>query len=139
MTTLEKTKSDLDKKFQKVLSAPASFDFFTAIHGFIKHIELDPVLFKGLSDRIKVNRELDMTGKFGYLRKIYQGLEDINMQSNSDLGHERYMAIQELSRIKNNEFSESNSFWKKRELSRKLSNTVYERLSAYLSEPKGKN
>lgn len=133
MKSLVKTKSDLDKKFQKVLQTPASFDFFVAIHDFIKHIELNPILFKGLSDRVKANRELDIAAKYDYLKKIYQGLEDINTKSNVDLGHARYMVIQELSKIQKKDVSENNSFWKRRELSRKLTGIIYERLNAYLS------
>lgn len=124
----------MDKKFQRVLETPASFDFFVAIHDFIEHIELDPSLSGGLSERIKANRELDIANKYGYLRKIYQGLEDINTKSNIDLGHTRYMVIQELSKIQNKDVSESNSFWRKRELSRKLTGIIYERLNAHLSE-----
>jgi len=134
MKALKKRKSDLDKKFQRVLETPASFDFFVAIHDFIEHIELDPSLSGGLSERIKANRELDIANKYGYLRKIYQGLEDINTKSNIDLGHTRYMVIQELSKIQNKDVSESNSFWRKRELSRKLTGIIYERLNAHLSE-----
>lgn len=136
MNALEKRKLDLDKKFQRVLATPASFDFFVAIHDFIGHIELNSFLSKGLSDRIRANRELDIVNKYGYLKKIYQGLEDINIKSNIDLGHARYMVIRELSQIQNKEVSESNSFWRKRELSRKLTSTIYERLNAYLFESK---
>lgn len=134
MKSLEKIKSDLDKKFQKVLQTQASFDFFVAIHDFIEHIELNPFLSGGLSGRVKANQELDIANKYGYLRKIYQGLEDINMKSNADLGHSRYMVILELNKIQNNEASESNSFWRKRELSRKLTGIIYERLNVHLSE-----
>ncbi|PIW97681.1 hypothetical protein COY65_03130 [Candidatus Jorgensenbacteria bacterium CG_4_10_14_0_8_um_filter_39_13] len=134
MKALKKRKFDLDKKFQRVLKTPASFDFFVAIHDFIEHIELNPFLSSGLSDRLKANRELDIANKYDYLRKIYQGLEDINIKSNIDLGHTRYMVIRELSQIQNKEVSESNSFWRKRELFRKLAGVVYERLNVYLSE-----
>ena len=134
MKTLKKSKSDLDKKFQRVLETPASFDFFVAVHDFIKHIELNPALALGLSERVKANRELNIRNKYDYLRKIYQGLEDINIQSNSDLGHVRYMVIKELSQIQKKETSESNSFWRKRELFRKLTGLVYERLNVYLVE-----
>ena len=134
MKALKKRKFDLDKKFQRVLETPASFDFFVAIHDFIEHIELNSFLSSGLSDRVKANRELDIANKYDYLRKIYQGLEDINIKSNIDLGHARYMIIRELNQIQNKEVSESNSFWRKRELFRKLTNVVYERLNVYLSE-----
>lgn len=129
-------KTGLDKKFQKVAQTPASFDFFIAIHGFIKYIELNALLSGGLSHRIKINRELDISNKYDHLKQIYQGLEDIQTKSNADLGHTRYTVIKELNQIKNNDYSESNSFWKKRELSRKLTAVVYERLGIYLSEPK---
>lgn len=128
-----KIRSDLDVKFKKVLATPASFAFFVAIHDFVEHIESEPFLAKGLSDRIKINRELDVANKYAYLRKIYQGLEDINTESNADLGHARYAVMLELSRIQNNDVSDSNSFWKKRELSRKLASTIYERLNTYIS------
>ena len=126
---MKKVKSDLDKKFQKVLKTPASFDFFTAIHDFIEYIELNPSLSSKLSSRVKFNRELNIPNKYGYLKQIYQGLEDADIKSSADLGHTRYMVIQELNRIRNKDVSESNSFWKKRELFRKLTGEIYEILS----------
>ncbi|MEK7553189.1 MAG: hypothetical protein AAB504_00645, partial [Patescibacteria group bacterium] len=85
-----KLKSGLDKKFQKVLKTPASFDFFVAIHDFIKYIELHSSLLNNLSSRTKLNRELNIPKKYGYLKQIYQGLEDADSKSNVDLGHTRY-------------------------------------------------
>ena len=126
---MKKVKSDLDKKFQKVLKTPAGFDFFTAIHDFIEYIELNPSLSSKLSSRVKSNRELNIPNKYGYLKQIYQGLEDADVKTNVDLGHTRYMVIQELNRIRNKDVSESNSFWKKRELFRKLTGEIYEILS----------
>ena len=126
---MKKVKSDLDKKFQKVLKTPASFDFFTAIHDFIEYIELNPSLSSKLSSRVKSNRELNIPNKYGYLKQIYQGLEDADIKSSADLGHTRYMVIQELNRIRNKDVSESNSFWKKRELFRKLTGEIYEILN----------
>jgi hypothetical protein len=128
-----KTKAGLDKKFKKVSETPAGFDFFVAIHDFIEHIELNSTLLQGLSGRIKANKELDVATKYEYLKKIYQGMEDIHTESNVDLGHERYSVIRELSQIQNKDVSESNSFWKKRESSRKLATMIYERLGMYLS------
>lgn len=135
METFEKKKlnANLQKKFQKVLATPASFDFFVAIHDFVGLIEANSALAKGLSDRIKINKELDINSKYNYLKKIYQGLEDINTKSTADLGHERYMTLQDLNRIQNKQLSNNNSFWKKRELSRKLTGLVYERLKVHLS------
>jgi hypothetical protein len=128
----KKKKSDLEKKFQRVATTPAGFEFFVAIHDFVGHIEADEFLIGGLSSKIKANRELDIATKYEHLKKIYQGLEDIAAQSKKDLGHTRYMVIQELGKIQNADVSESNSFWRKRELFRKLSGTVYERLNAHL-------
>lgn len=133
MKLVKNVKSDLDKKFQKVLKTPASFDFFTAIHDFIEYIESNPSLSSSLSSRIKSNRELNIPNKYGYLKQIYQGLEDVDIKSNTDLGHTRYMVIQELNRIRNKDVSDSNSFWKKRELFRKLAGEIYEILSLNLA------
>jgi len=129
MALLNKVKSDLDEKFQKVLKTPASFGFFVAIHDFIKHIELNPSLSDNLSRRLKPNRELRIPEKYNHLKEIYQGLEDAETKSGADLGHARYMIIQDLNKIRNKDFSESNSFWKKRELFRKLTGEIYERLN----------
>lgn len=129
MKLLGKVKSDLDEKFQKILKTPASFNFFVAIHDFIEYIELNPSLSKGLSSHIKSNKELRIPIKYGHLKRIYQGVKDVNIKSNVDLGHERYMVIVELNKIKNKDVSESNSFWKKRELFRKLTGEIYEILS----------
>ncbi|MEK9168243.1 MAG: hypothetical protein AAB698_00370, partial [Patescibacteria group bacterium] len=74
-------------------------------------------------------RELNIPNKYGYLKQIYQGLEDADIKSSADLGHTRYMVIQELNRIRNKDVSESNSFWKKRELFRKLTGEIYEILN----------
>lgn len=123
-----KVKSGLDKKFQKVLKTPASFDFFVAIHGFIKHIELNPVLSASVLSGSKSNQELNIPGKYCNLKRIYQGLEDANNKTNVDLGHERYAVLVELNRIRNNDVSESNSFWKKREVFRKLAGEIYQKL-----------
>lgn len=129
MKLLEKVKSDLDEKFQNVLKTPASFAFFVAIHDFIEHIELNSSLSDNLSPRVKPNKELKIPAKYGCLKQIYQGLEDASIKSDVDLGHSRYMVIQDLNKIRNENFSESNSFWRKRELFRKLTGEIYERLS----------
>ena len=129
MKLREKVKSDLTKKFQKVLKTPASFDFFVAIHDFIKHIESNSFLATNLSPRIKTNLELNIPKKYSYLKQIYQGLEDVSSKSGVDLGHARYAVLIELNRIRNKDVSESNSFWKKRELFRKLTAEIYKRLN----------
>lgn len=127
-------KSGLDKKFQKVLRTPASFAFFVAIHDFIEYIELNSIFSTGLSSRMKINRDLSIPTKYSHLKRIYQGLEDMGSKSNNDLGHERYMVVCDLNLIKNKEVSENNSFWKKRELFRKLAIDIYKRLNTYLSQ-----
>lgn len=130
MKGAEKHKIALNKKFQKIIATPASFEFFLAIHDFVGHIESNSFFSKIISSKIKANKELDIENKYGYLRKIYQGVEDMNTKSNADLGHERYMTMQELNKIRNKETLESNSFWRKRELFRKSAGIIYERLSA---------
>ena len=129
MKLLKKTKLDLDKRFQKVLQAPEGFGLFEAIHGFIEYIELNPAFSDNLTYRTKISRELNIPTKYGYLRQIYQGLEDTSVKTNKDLGHARYMNVRDLSRIRNQEFSESNFFWRKRALFRKLAGEIYERLN----------
>ncbi len=116
----KKEKINLDKKFQNILKTPASFDFFVAIHDFIKIIELN---------KLCINQDPNISKKYEYLKRIYQGLEDADNKSNIDLGHERYSIILELNRIRNKDTSESNSFWKKRELFRRLAGEIYEVLS----------
>lgn len=129
MKSAKNLKIGLDKKFKKVLKTPASFDFFRAIHDFVEYIELNPSLSGGLSSRKKSNQELKIPDKYKNLKKIYQGLEDANAKSSVDLGHERYMTLLELNKIKDKNVSESNSFWKKRELLRKITGEIYEVLS----------
>lgn len=124
-----KIKTDLEKKFQKVLKTPASFDFYVAIHDFIEHIELNASLAKNLSPRLGPNRELNIPVKYGYLKQIYQGLEDAETTSTADLGHDRYAVLRDLNKIRENDMSDSNSFWKKRELFRKLTGEIYSRLN----------
>jgi len=138
MKSLEKTKSGLDKKFQKVLQTPASFDFFVAVHDFIQYIELNRPLSDILSHRLKANRESGIPIKYDYLKQIYQGVEDINSRSNADLGHARYSVIRDLNRIQSKDVSDTNSFWKKREVSRRLTDEVYKRLIAHFSKLKSK-
>ncbi|PIR44231.1 hypothetical protein COV23_01045 [Candidatus Wolfebacteria bacterium CG10_big_fil_rev_8_21_14_0_10_31_9] len=128
MKLQKKIEVNLNKKFQKVLKTPEGFDFFVAIHDYIEYIESNLVLSKGLSDRIKSNRELKISTKYAYLKQIYQGLEDAKTKSKNDIGHTRYMILKDLNQIKNKDFSESNAFWKKRELSRKLAGEIHGRL-----------
>ncbi|MBU1091380.1 hypothetical protein KKA27_00735 [Patescibacteria group bacterium] len=132
---MKKAKIGLDEKFQKILKTPASFAFFVAIHDFIKHIESNRCLSDDLSSCIKktTNQELRISGKYDHLKRIYQGLEDTKAKPDVDLGHERYMALIELNKIRNKDVSENNSFWKKRELFRKLTGEIYEILCPNLA------
>lgn len=129
MKASPKAQRDLEKKFQKVLDTPASFDFFVAIHDFIEHIERNSSLSGSPSYRTKLKRELNVLNKYNYLKQIYQGLEDADTKSTADLGHSRYAVLRELNQIKNNSASESNSFWKRREQLRKLTGEIYELLN----------
>ncbi len=123
-------KDGLEKKFKKVLQAPEGFGLFEAIHDFIEHIELNPSFSNDLSYRTKLNRELNIPAKYDYLRQVYQGLEDARAKTTQDLGHARYMNVLDLNRIQNNELSESNFFWRKRALFRKITGEIYVRLKA---------
>ena len=75
------------------------------------------------------NQILNIPNKYNSLKQIYQGLEDAQVASNVDLGHARFMILRELNRIRNKEFVDSNSFWKKREVFRRLTGEVYDRLN----------
>lgn len=131
---MKQTKRILEKKFQKVVQTPASFAFFTAIHNFVEYIEQTSILSRNLSRRVEINKDLKLPMKYAHLKKIYQGIEDANGRSEGDLGHDRYMTINELKQIRNNEESDSNVFWKKRETFRRLTVEVYERLTINLSQ-----
>jgi hypothetical protein len=128
MKLSKSVKQDLDKKFQKVVEAPEGFGFFEAIHDFIKEIEREPAFADGLSYKTKINRDLNIPTKYGYLRQIYQGLEDASAKTSRDLGHARFTNVRDLNRIKNQDLSDNNFFWKKRALFRKLAGEIYERL-----------
>jgi len=130
MQLVKKAKLDLEKKFQKVVQAPEGFDLFKAIHDFIEHIETNPAFVSNLSASSKINRELNIKTKYGYLRQVYQGLEDAAVKTDKDLGHARYMNVRDLGRIQNHELSETNFFWRKRAVFKKLAGEVYERLTA---------
>ena len=129
MKLLPKDKIGLEKRFQKVVKTPAGFDFYVAIHDFIGYIESNRPLAKTLLSSTKPNRELKIPDKYNNLKRIHQGLEDATDRSGNDLGHARYAVLIELNRIKNKEASESNSFWKKRELFRKFTGDIYARLN----------
>jgi hypothetical protein len=136
MTVPQKTKTGLDNKFAKVKETPVSFAFYIAIHDFIAYIEANPALLEALSKQIKINRELGIPDKYVMLRQIYQAIEDMHSDSTRDLGHDRYSVIRDMNRIQGEDHSDSNAFWKKRELFRKTSGEIYERLNHHLSGDK---
>ena len=123
MTTLQKRQRSLAKHLEKVQKTPAGFELFIAIHDFVEEVEAHPGLPK-----------LALPSKYSQLKQVHQGLKDTKGHSDSDLGHERYMVIQDLIRIKKKEVSDSNPIWKKRELFRSLSAEVYAVLSASVAE-----
>ena len=123
-----KGKTELDKKCRKVLETPAGFAFFVAIHDFVDHIESNASFLKIILSKSAENKELKISTKYDYLKVIHQGLKDSKNRSDNDLGHARYAALLELNKIKDNDVSESNSFWKKREAIRKFVSEIYGRL-----------
>ncbi len=128
MKILPKIKSGLEKKYQKVVKTPAGFDFFVAVHDFVEFIEANPALANHIVSNAKANLALNIPNKYNYLKMIYQGLEDANTETNEDLGHTRYTTLLDLKKIRNNDVSDSNSFWKKREVSRESVGEIYQRL-----------
>lgn len=126
---LPKVKLGLEKKFQKVVKTPASFEFFVAVHDFVEYLEANASLAKHISSQIKPNLELNLPNKYNYLKQIYQGLEDVNADTKEDLGHTRYSVILELKKIRSNDVSDSNSFWKRREVARESIDAIYQRLN----------
>ena len=126
---LPKVKLGLEKKFQKVVKTPAGFEFFVAVHDFVEYIEANKPLASHISASSKQNLELNLPNKYTYLKQIYQGLEDAGNKTNEDLGHSRYAVLLELKKIQNKDVSDSNSFWKRREVSRESVGVIYQRLN----------
>lgn len=132
MGSHEAAKLALGQKFEKIKKAPAGFALYVSIHDFIEHIEGNAsfnVFLKGKGKRAK-----EIPGKYVFLKQIHQGIKDIDLRTTADLGHDRYVAIRELSLIRKNDLSENNSFWKRREAFRKVTSDVYKILDAYLTE-----
>jgi hypothetical protein len=132
MQTKTAIKSTLASKFEKVKNTPAGFDFFVLVHDFIEYIEANAsfnVFLKGE----KAARRKEIPIKYFILRQIYQGIEDIDVATTDDLGHDRFVAIRELGLIRENDTSENNSMWRKRDVVRKLSGEVYKTLDDYLA------
>ncbi len=134
MTTTEKVRLVLDQKLKIVRETPASFPFFVSLHDFVQYIESTPsfaVFFKGAK---RGSRASELSPKYFIMKQVYQGIEDIDIRTTDDLGHDRYVAIRELGLIRNKEVSENNSFWKRRELLRRMAGEIHETLCGYLSE-----
>jgi hypothetical protein len=128
----------LAKKGKKVSEAPDGFKFYLSLHDFIEYIESTPsfeVFFQG---RKKGSRARDLAPKYFVLKQVYQGIEDIDLRTTDDLGHDRYVAIRELGLIRGKDISENNSFWKRREQLRKVAGEVHKTLDDYLSGVDGK-
>ncbi|MDR3581960.1 MAG: hypothetical protein P4L67_01660 [Candidatus Pacebacteria bacterium] len=128
----------LAKKGGKVREAPEGFAFYVSLHDFIEYIESTPsfeVFFKG---RGKGSRAKDLAPKYFVLKQVYQGIEDIDLRTTDDLGHDRYVAIRELGLIRKKDISENNSFWKRREQLKKVAGEVHKTLDDYLSGADGK-
>lgn len=137
-TSSTKVRSVLGKKVKKVREAPADFKFYVSLHDFIEYIEATPsfeVFFKG---RAKGSRARDLAPKYFVLKQVYQGIEDIDLRTTDDLGHDRYVAIRELGLIRSKILSENNSFWKRREQLRKVAGEVHKTLDDYLTGADGK-
>ena len=138
MAPAEKIKLALNRKLKKVRETPASFTFFVSIHDFVQYVESTPsfkVFFSGVK---KGSRASEIPSKYSVLKEIYQGIEDIDIKATNDLGHNRYVAIRDLNFIRNNNFSDNNSFWKHREILRKVACDTHQAIYNYLSESSGK-
>ena len=126
--------SVLDRKHKSVRETPAGFPFFVSLHDFVQYIEATPSFSVFFSGAKRGSRAAQIPPKYEVLKQVYQGIEDIDARTTDDLGHDRYVAIRELSSIRNKDFSENNSFWKRRELLRKVAGEICGTLHSYLSE-----
>jgi len=134
MQSTQKVRSALDQKFKDIGKAPAGFGFFVSLHDFVEYIEETPsfsIFFAGK----RGNRAAEMPKKYFVLKQVYQGIEDIDAGATNDLGHDRYVAIRELSSIRNKDLSENNSFWKRREVLKKVVGEIHRTLDSYLVGP----
>lgn len=128
-------KQALGQRFEKVSQAPLGFDLYVSIHDFVDYIESTPafgVFLKGT----KAARAGEIPVKYVLLKQVHQGIKDIDLRTTTDLGHDRYVAIRELSLIRKQDLSGNNSFWKRREAFKKITGDVYKVLDAYLEEIK---
>lgn len=140
MTATGKVQRALDRKLKVVRETPASFPFFVSLHDFVQYIESTPsfaVFFGGVKGAKKGSRASELSPKYFNMKQIHQGIEDIDLHTTDDLGHDRYVTIRELTLIRKNDVSENNSFWKRRELLRKMAGDIHRTLSGYLAELEG--
>ncbi|MBI5220268.1 MAG: hypothetical protein HY978_00320 [Candidatus Liptonbacteria bacterium] len=133
MKSAAKTKAALDQKLKKISETPASFNFYVCLHDFVEHIE-STRSFDVFFSPTKGRRAAEIPKKYAVLKQIHQGIKDVKSPTSSDVGHDRYVAIRELSLIRKQDLSENNSFWRNRESFRKLASDIHRTLSAYLSE-----
>lgn len=138
MVPAQKIKSALNRKLKKVSETPASFGFFVSLHDFVQYIESTPSFAVFFSGTKKGSRASEISPKYSVLKEVYQGIEDIDVRTTNDLGHNRFVAIRDLTLIRNNNISENNSFWKRRELLRKVAGDIHRTMYSYLSESDGK-
>jgi len=138
MAPAEKVKLGLEKRLKEVHDTPAGFGFFVSLHDFVEYIESAPSFAPFFSGKKKGSQASKLSLRYSVMKQVYQGIEDIGGHGAKDLGHDRYVAIHELTSIKNKDVSENNSFWKRRELLRKVAGETYETLQSYLSKPKRK-
>lgn len=136
-TATEKIRLVLNRKLKVVRETPASFPFFVSLHDFVQYIESTPSFAVFFSSAKKGSRASELSPKYFIMKQVYRGIEDMDLRTTDDLGHDRYVAIRELGRIRNKEVSESNSFWKRRELLRKMAGEIHKTLCGYLSESDG--
>lgn len=138
MRSVKKIKLVLDRKLKEVSETPAGFPFFVSLHDFVQYIESTPSFTVFFGSVKKGSRASQISPKYSVLKQVYQGIEDIDVRTTDDLGHNRYMAIRELSSIRKKDVSDSNTFWKRRELLRKLAGEIHKTLQDYLAESGGK-
>lgn len=134
MGSSKRIQSVLDRKLKEVRETPPGFTFFVSLHDFVKYIESTPSFSVFFSGAKRGSRASELSPKYFVMKQVYQGIEDIDATTTNDLGHDRYVAIRELSSIRKNDLSENNSFWKRRELLRKVASETHRTLYSYLSE-----
>lgn len=134
MKSAKKIQLALDRKLKEVRETPASFVFFISLHDFVQYVESTPSFDIFFDSAKKGNRSAEISPKYSILKQIYQGIEDIDVRTNKDLGHDRYVAIRELSSIRKNDVSDNNSFWKRRESLRNAVGEIHGTLHNYLAK-----